>query len=219
MCEWRSISLGDFCQLKRGYDLPTRERRPGPFPLVSSSGPSNWHDEAKVKGPGVVTGRYGTISEVFYVADDFWPLNTALYIRDFKGNDPRFVYYFLKTLDWNKFNDKSGVPGVNRNDAHKEPVFVPHLKEQQAIAGVLGALDDKIELNRQMCATLEAMARDGYRAVQSAAAADAVPVSRQLLPVGPPMNPKTGAPTTSAFANFLAQCRSGCWKIRKVSKR
>lgn len=163
MADFRRMALGDLCELKRGYDLPARERKPGPYPLVSSSGPSDFHAVAKVRGPGVIAGRYGTIGEVFYVTEDFWPLNTALYVRDFKGNDRRFVYYFLKTLDWQKFNDKSGVPGVNRNDAHMEPISVPAPSEQHAIAAVLGALDDRIELNRRMNRTLEAMARALFR--------------------------------------------------------
>lgn len=110
-----------------------------------------------------MTGRYGTIGQVFFVPDDFWPLNTTLYVRDFKGNEPRFVYYFLHLIDWEKFNDKSGVPGVNRNDVHRELVVVPGLDEQKNIAGVLSALDDKIELNWQINETLEAMAQTIFR--------------------------------------------------------
>ncbi|TCO13445.1 type I restriction enzyme S subunit [Camelimonas lactis] len=95
--------------------------------------------------------------------EDFWPLNTALYARDFQGNIPRFVYYFLQGIDWEKFNDKSGVPGINRNDVHRESVFVPPLDQQKQIVSVLGALDDKIELNRRMNETLEAMAQAIFR--------------------------------------------------------
>lgn len=76
--EWRSGRLGDFIELKRGYDLPQAKRVSGPIPLVSSSGVSDYHAEAMVKGPGVITGRYGTIGQVYFVEDDFWPLNTAL---------------------------------------------------------------------------------------------------------------------------------------------
>ncbi|WP_200900312.1 restriction endonuclease subunit S [Rubrobacter aplysinae] len=96
--EWRSATLGDLVELKRGYDLPQRLRTQGTSPIVSSSGVTGYHSEAKVPGPGVVTGRYGTLGEVFYIADNFWPLNTTLYVRDFKGNDPRFVSYFLRLL-------------------------------------------------------------------------------------------------------------------------
>lgn len=159
MSEWREVALGDVIELKRGYDLPSVERRPGSVPIISSSGESGLHCEAKVKGPGVVTGRYGTIGEVFLVESDFWPLNTSLYVRDFKGNDVGFVYYLLKTINWAQYNDKSGVPGINRNHVHEARVKLPEIGEQRAIAHVLGALDAKITRNRLTNETLEALAR------------------------------------------------------------
>jgi len=158
--EWRESSLGEVVELKRGYDLPQQDRQPGNIAIISSSGPTGFHNEAKVKGPGVVTGRYGTLGEVFYVREDFWPLNTTLYVRDFKGNDPRFISYFLRGLDFFAYSDKAAVPGVNRNHLHQGQVSVPtNVAEQSAIAHILGTLDDKIELNRRMNETLEAMAR------------------------------------------------------------
>ena len=163
--DWRACTLGDVIELKRGYDLPTSDRRCGSVPIVSSSGISGWHDEAKVRAPGVVTGRYGTIGQVFFVDEDFWPLNTTLYVRDFKGHDERFISYFLGSLDFQAFNDKSSVPGVNRNDLHRYEVIVPEdTAEQRAIANVLGALDDKIEQNRRTARALERLARAIFRA-------------------------------------------------------
>ena len=160
---WKRCQLGEVIELKRGYDLPQKERQSGNVPLVSSSGISDRHAVAKVKGPGVITGRYGTIGTVYYVQDDFWPLNTTLYVRDFKGNDPRFVSYFLRGIDFHAYSDKAAVPGLNRNHLHQANVLFPPLPEQRAIAATLGALDDKIELNRKMNATLEAMARALFR--------------------------------------------------------
>ncbi|HET6204508.1 MAG TPA: restriction endonuclease subunit S [Planctomycetota bacterium] len=158
--EWRECALGDVIELKRGYDLPQQNRRLGAVPLVSSSGVTDYHAEAMAKGPGVVTGRYGTLGQVFYIDKDFWPLNTTLYVRDFKGNDPRFVSYFLRGLDFLAYSDKAAVPGLNRNHLHQARVSVPtDPNEQRAIAHILGTLDDKIELNRRMNETLEAMAR------------------------------------------------------------
>lgn len=153
------MPLGDLIELKRGYDLPTRLRKEGSIPIVSSSGISGQHSEAKCAGPGVITGRYGTLGKVFFNASDYWPLNTTLYVRDFKGNDPRFVYYLLSSLDFNAYSDKAAVPGLNRNDLHIIEVVRPPLAEQKRIAHILGSLDDKIELNRQMNETLEAMAQ------------------------------------------------------------
>jgi type I restriction enzyme, S subunit len=93
---WRDCTLGDVVKLQRGHDLPDRLRREGSVPVVSSSGVTGRHSEAKAESPGVVTGRYGTIGEVFFVEEPYWPLNTALYVVDFKGNDPRFVSYLLR---------------------------------------------------------------------------------------------------------------------------
>ena len=158
--EWREGRLGDFIGLHRGYDLPQQDRRPGSVPVVSSSGISDHHAAARIDGPGVVTGRYGTIGQVFYVEEPFWPLNTTLYVSDFKGNDPRFVSYLLRTIDFLAFSDKAAVPGVNRNHIHEAIIRWPaSLAEQKRIAGILGSLDDKIELNRRMSQTLESMAR------------------------------------------------------------
>ncbi len=157
--EWKKGRLGDFIELKRGYDLPQAKRKNGLVPLVSSSGVSDRHSVAMVKGPGVVTGRYGTIGQVFYVEDDFWPLNTTLYVRDFKGNDQRFAHYLLKTVDFFAYSDKAAVPGVNRNHLHEALVTMPPLGVQQEIAKILGALDSRITLLRETNVTLEAIAQ------------------------------------------------------------
>lgn len=163
MNNWNKGVLGDFITLQRGFDLPEYERHTGNVPVVTSSGISDFHNEAKVKAPGVVMGRYGTIGAIYFVEEDYWPHNTTLWIKDFKGNYQRFIYYFLKTLDYQAHNDKSSVPGVNRNHLHLIPVNIPPLPEQRAIAGILGALDDKIELNHRMNRTLESMARAVFR--------------------------------------------------------
>lgn len=157
--EWKEVSLGEVIELKRGYDLPKDKRIPGSVPIVSSSGVSDFHAEAMVKGPGVVTGRYGTIGEVFFVKEDYWPLNTTLYVRDFKGNDPRFINYFLKTLDFQAYSDKGAVPGLNRNHLHLAKVRLPGKSVQRSIARVLSSLDSKIDLIRSINQTLEAIAQ------------------------------------------------------------
>ena len=158
--DWVDMQLGDFVELKRCYDLPKRNRKKGDVPVVSSPGVSGFHDKSKVKAPGVVTGRYGTIGKVFYIEEDFWPLNTTLYVKDFKGNDPLFVYYFLKTISYQDYSDKAAVPGVNRNHLHTATIRVPNdLGEQRGLALKLWSLDQKIELNRQINQTLEQIAQ------------------------------------------------------------
>lgn len=157
--EWRTGKLGDFIELKRGYDLAQAKRIPGPYPLVSSAGVSDCHSESMAKGPGVVTGRYGTIGKVYFVEYDFWPLNTTLYVRDFKGNDPKFINYFLKTVDFLAYSDKAAVPGLNRNHLHEACAVIPDKATQLEIAATLGALDDRISLLRETNATLETIAQ------------------------------------------------------------
>ena len=163
MDEWQEVTLGEVIELKRGYDLPRRERIPGSVPLVSSAGVTDHHVEAKFSGPGVITGRYGTLGKVFFVPSDFWPLNTTLYVRDFKDNDPRFISYFLRSLDFSAYSDKAAVPGLNRNHLHQAAVRIPPLSEQRAIAHVLGTLDDKIGLNRRINQTLEETGTDALQ--------------------------------------------------------
>ncbi|HDL8054952.1 restriction endonuclease subunit S [Yersinia mollaretii] len=158
--KWIDCELGDVIELKRGYDLPKTTRLAGRIPVVSSSGESGFHNESKVIAPGVITGRYGTIGEVFYLDTDFWPLNTTLYVRDFKGNDPLFIYYFLKTISYSDYTDKAAVPGINRNHIHKAKVKIPECVDyQQEISKHLRDLDNKITLNRQINQTLEQMAQ------------------------------------------------------------
>jgi type I restriction enzyme S subunit len=155
---WRTDVLGNVVTLQRGFDLPTGARRAGGVPVVTSAGITDFHDTPKVAAPGVVTGRYGTIGELFFLSESFWPLNTTLYVRDFHGNEPRFVYYLLQRFDFKTFSGKSGVPGVNRNELHRELVSLPaDTKEQRAIAtalndvdALLGALDRLIAKKRNL---------------------------------------------------------------------
>ncbi len=162
--EWPQVPLGEVITLQRGFDLPSRDRKPGKVPILSSSGITDYHSEIGVPGPGVVTGRYGTIGQVFLIKEDFWPLNTTLWVKDFHGNDPLWASYLLRTIDFMSCSDKSSVPGVNRNDLHRILVLLPPLDEQRTIAGVLGALDDKIEQNRRTGRALERLAQAIFRA-------------------------------------------------------
>jgi type I restriction enzyme S subunit len=160
--EWVDLALGDVLTLQRGFDLPARARRPGPHPIVSSSGVTGFHSESKVEPPGVVIGRYGSLGSVHWVTEPFWPLNTSLWVKDFKGNDERFVACLLRTVAVDG-SAASAVPGVNRNHLHKLPVSVPSLTTQRRIAAVLSAFDELIEINERRIELLEDLARSLYR--------------------------------------------------------
>lgn len=174
---WVERPLGEVINLQRGFDLPTQDRKPGSIPVVSSSGVTGTHDSPAVSGPGVVTGRYGTIGEVFYIVEDFWPLNTTLFVQDFRGNDPRFVAYLLETLDFQAHNDKSSVPGVNRNDLHRIRVRVPTPAEQRKIGDIIGTIDDRTAANSRLILATESTFRAHYRAaVRAAGGENSLPV-------------------------------------------
>lgn len=160
---WSSCRLGEVMTLKRGHDLPEYSRQDGEIPVVSSSGITGYHNEAKAKPPGIVTGRYGTLGEVFYLTQDYWPLNTALYVVDFKGNCPEFLAYFLKNILKDYQSDKAAVPGVDRKVLHEIKVKVPEHKTQIRISEALKSYDDLIENNRRRMALLEESARLLYR--------------------------------------------------------
>ncbi|GAA6119026.1 restriction endonuclease subunit S [Acidovorax sp. FG27] len=151
---WQSGELLDFLELQRGVDLPVQDRRDGTVPIFGSNGLLGSHDVGVSDGPGVITGRSGTIGKVFYSESLYWPLNTSLYVRDFKGNLPKFVYYKLDAVGLERFSTGTGVPTLNRNVVHKEPVVFPPLHEQQKIAAILTAVDGKLDvIARQIEAT------------------------------------------------------------------
>ena len=149
-------------ELHRGYDLPERERKEGNVPIISSSGYSGLHNDCKCDGENVITGRYGTIGEVFYHEGKCWPLNTALYVSDFKENNPKYVYYLLKYILKMSIDgkDKSTVPGVDRNVLHQMEIpFCQDIKEQKELIRILEKLDERIDLNRKINDNLQQQIR------------------------------------------------------------
>ena len=124
-CGWRFGRLDDLVVLQRGYDLPATGRTPGIYPVLSAGGPTGTHCEFKVRGPGVTTGRSGQLGAVYFVHEDFWPLNTSLYVKEFRASSPLHAYFLLQTLDFDSFNAGSAVPTLNRNHVHNLPVVVP----------------------------------------------------------------------------------------------
>jgi len=128
---WEEKKFDEVCVLQRGFDLPTNSRFEGDYPLVSSNGITDRINEWKIKAPGVVTGRSGTIGNVHFIEEDFWPLNTALYIKEFHGNNERCIYYFLLQFDLGKYSSGAGVPTLNRNNVHSEKIWFPKSIEEQ----------------------------------------------------------------------------------------
>lgn len=159
MSEWKKTLLGHVATFQRGYDLPHSRMVDGPYPVMGSNGIIGWHNEFTTKAPCVSVGRSGTIGRPHLLKQDCWEHNTSLYVKDFKGNDPLFVYYLLFTLHLDQYGAGSAVPTLNRNHIHSLEVRIPSVATQKKIAAVLSSLDDKIENNRKICKTLEEQAQ------------------------------------------------------------
>ena len=147
--DWEQRRVKDIAPLQRGFDLPKDKMTAGSYPVVMSNGINGYHSEYKVKGPGVVTGRSGTIGNVHYIDCNYWPHNTALWVTDFKGNHPHFIYYLYQKLNLNRFGTGSGVPTLNRNDIHSEVISVPSYEEQKIIAEIFCNFDQLITLHQR----------------------------------------------------------------------
>lgn len=146
--------LQEVITLQRGFDLPTVRRNGGPIPVIGATGVVGWHDESKVDGPVVTTGRSGVVGGSHWSRNAAWPLNTSMYVKDFKGNNPRFIYYALKTIDFTGFDSGSAQPSLNRNYIANLSFPCPSKEEQEYIAEILGSVDDKIEANSRLIQSL-----------------------------------------------------------------
>ncbi len=162
--DWTPCTLGDVLTLQRGMDLPKNDRSGlGKYPVVASTGIAGYHNEYQAQGPGVVIGRSGSIGGGQYIRGNYWPLNTTLWVKDFKGNSHRFCYYLLKSIDFKRFNVGTGVPTLNRNHIHPLPVLRPPLDIQLKIVALLGGLDDLIQSLGQENTALESIAQRLFR--------------------------------------------------------
>ena len=137
---WCETDFVNFCILQRGFDLPTAKRIKGKHPIVSSSGIIDCHSESKVKGPGFTVGRSGSVGKIFYVEEDYWPLNTTLFSKELNGNDPKYAFYYLSSFDFLKYSSSTAVPTLNRNNFSGALIKVPPVEEQKEIVRILDKL-------------------------------------------------------------------------------
>ncbi len=163
MASWRTLPLGEALTFQRGFDITKDEQRDGPYPVISSSGPKTTHAEFKVRGPGVVIGRKGSLGTVFYSEGDYWPHDTTLWVKDFHDNHPRFAYYFLQTMGFERLDAGASNPSLNRNHIHTIPVYWPPLPVQRRVAAILSAYDELMENSQRRMRVSEAMASALYR--------------------------------------------------------
>ena len=155
--EWQCKAIGKVAPLQRGFDLPTQNLVEGIYPVIYSNGILQHHDKYKCEAPGLITGRSGTIGKFTYIDSGFyWPHNTSLWVTDFCGNCPKFIYYLYQTVHIEQFSTGSGVPTLNRNDVHRYKTFVPTaIVEQEKIAKFLSILDERIATQNKLIEVLK----------------------------------------------------------------
>jgi len=157
--EWKESTWGDEIALEYGKALRGHHQSSGVYRVFGSNGPIGWTDQPLVPGPGVILGRKGAYRGVEYSPDPFFVIDTAYYVVSKHDHDMRWLYYAIKHHKLGEIDDGSPIPSTTRAAVYPRELEVPTPPEQRAIAHILGTLDDKIELNRRMSATLEAMAR------------------------------------------------------------
>lgn len=164
---WEHTVLSKVVELQRGFDLPHHRRVPGRYPVLTSGETGGTHSEGPVKGPGFVVGRATNLGKPKWSDTDYWPHNTTMFAKDFLGNDPRWLFHLFESTDLTGFDSGSVQPMLNRNYISAVPVLKPPLAEQQAIAEVLGALDDKIAANTALAGKATSTIAAGYTVAMS----------------------------------------------------
>jgi type I restriction enzyme S subunit len=154
--EWRVVKIGDILSLEYGKGLPEKERIQGKYPVIGSNGVIGYHNQALIKGPGVVVGRKGTIGAVSWIDQDFWPIDTTYYVKLKVTNVfLKWLFYELTYLNPARFHLADVVPGLKRELVYCLKIPLPLTSEQQKIAEILSTIDKKLELERKRKEKLE----------------------------------------------------------------
>ena len=122
---WRKTNINEILTFHRGYDLTKVNMEAGPYPVVGATSILGYHREYKIPGPGIVTGRSGSLGQYQFIWGNFWPHNTSLYVSDFKGHDIFYIFNLLKTVDFSVLNNGGAIPTLNRNTLSNIEILEP----------------------------------------------------------------------------------------------
>ena len=213
--EWRASTWGDEISLEYGKALRDYDKERGKFRVFGSNGPIGWTSQPLANGPGVILGRKGAYRGIEFSREPFFVIDTAYYVAPKTESDMRWLYYAIKFHKLGEIDDGSPIPSTTRSAVYVRDLDVPPLAEQKAIAAVFGALDDKIELNRRMNATLEAMARTLFQSWF----VDFDPVRAKMdgrQPTG--LDPATAALFPDHFEETALGHTPQGWEVRSLDK-
>lgn len=170
---WARCKLEDIAVFHDSLRVPLnsreREKRKGNYPYYGASGVVDYVDDYIFEGEYVLISEDGENLRsrqtpiAFKVEGKFWVNNHAHVI---KGKEPflnDWIVYFFQNLDINPFITGAVQPKLNKENLQLIEITLPEFRKAKKIVSILSALDDKIELNRQANATLEAMAQSIFR--------------------------------------------------------
>lgn len=146
---WEVRSFKTMMAIQRGHDLTAEEFKMGEIPVYGSGGLMGFHNVVTSKGPSIVIGRSGSVGKLQYIEEDFWAHNTAIYLTDNKGNDTKYLYYLLKSVDLSALATQTAVPTLDRKNvlSYKVPCCLDKIEQEEIshyLDGVLSKIDQMI---------------------------------------------------------------------------
>ena len=155
---WDVKQLGDVIRLEYGVSLPEQKRLPGSIPVMGSAGIVGFHNQATVKGPGIVVGRKGSIGSVTWVPHSFVPIDTTYFVAPIEREvDLLWTYHLLAREGLARLNRATGVPGLHRDDVYALRRPIPSVNEQEVIATILKSIADLEERSRAQTEALRSL--------------------------------------------------------------
>ena len=147
--EWKSVRLRNTLNVCHGQNQRNVEQENGVYPILGTGGEIGRTNDFLYDKPSILIGRKGSINKPMYMETPFWTIDTLFYCKIKSGYHPKFLFFKFQSINWNKYDESSGVPSLNASTIGSVDIFAPEFPEQTAIAEVLSAADREIDLLRQ----------------------------------------------------------------------
>ena len=153
--EWITYKIKDVLSIGNGRDY--KHLSNGEIPVFGTGGYMTSVDECLYNGETTFIGRKGSINKPFYYNGKFWTVDTLFYTHSFNGITPKFTYCLFQTINWLKYNEASGVPSLSKDTIEKIKINIPELEEQNKIAKLMFALDERIATQSKIIDKLQSL--------------------------------------------------------------
>ena len=153
--EWITYKIKNVLRIGNGRDY--KHLNNGGIPVFGTGGYMTSVDECLYDGETTFIGRKGSINKPFYYNGKFWTVDTLFYTHSFNGITPKFTYCLFQTINWLKYNEASGVPSLSKDTIEKIKIKIPGLEEQNKIAKLMFALDERIATQNKIIDKLQSL--------------------------------------------------------------